>query len=89
LSDGNLGTTNSSNAVDELDSRTTAVCDKIKAKDILIYTITFQVSSSSIRDLMRDCATEPDNYFDSPSDSELASAFRAIGNELSNLRIGR
>jgi len=89
LSDGNLGTTNSNSAVDELDSRTATVCDNIKAKDILVYTITFQVSSNSVRNLMRDCATEPDNYFDSPSDSELASAFRAIGQELSNLRIGR
>jgi hypothetical protein len=61
----------------------------IKAKDIIIYTITFQVSSNSVRNLMRDCASEPDNYFDSPSDSELAAAFRAIGKELSNLRIGR
>ena len=89
LSDGNLGTTRSDDAIDELDERTTAVCDNIKAKGIIIYTITFQVSSSSTRDLMRDCASEADNYFDSPSDSELETAFRAIGQELSNLRIGQ
>jgi len=89
LNEGNLGTTNSGNAVDELNDRTASVCSRIKNKGIIIYTITFQVSSNSVRNLMRDCASEPDNYFDSPSDTELASAFRAIGNELSNLRIGR
>ena len=89
LSDGNLGTTSSSSAVNELNDRTTLVCDRIKNKGILLYTITFQVSSSSTRDLMEDCATDSSNYFDSPSDSELEAAFRAIGKELSNLRIGQ
>ena len=89
LSAGNLGTTNANNAVNQLNTRTTTVCNNIKAVGITIYTITFQVGSNSVRDLMRDCASEPDNYFDSPSDSELESAFRAIGQELSNLRIGR
>ncbi len=90
LSDGSLGTTSSSSAaVNELDDRTTTTCDNIKAEGIILYTITFQVSSNSIRDLMRDCASEADNYFDSPSDTELEAAFRAIGQELSNLRIGR
>ena len=89
LSDGNLGTTSSSSsAIAELNSRTTEICDNIKAEGVILYTITFQVSSKSIQNLMRDCATETDNYFDSPSDAELESAFRAIGQELSNLRIG-
>jgi hypothetical protein len=90
LSEGRLGTTSStSDAIDELNDRTAETCDNIKAEGVIIYTITFQVSSSSVRDLMRDCASEADNYFDSPTDSELESAFRAIGQELSNLRIGR
>jgi Flp pilus assembly protein TadG len=90
LSQGKLGTTSSSsNAVDELNDRTTDVCDNIKDEGIILYTITFQVTSNSIRDLMRNCASEDDNYFDSPSDAELEAAFRAIGQELSNLRIGR
>jgi hypothetical protein len=89
LSERKLGSNRSNRAVDELDDRTTEVCDNIKDAGIIIYTITFQVSSSSTRNLMRDCASSPDNYFNSPSNSELESAFRAIGQELSNLRIGR
>jgi Flp pilus assembly protein TadG len=88
LSDGNLGTTRSNTAESRLDSRTTEVCDAIKAEGILIYTITFQVSSNSARNLMRDCATDTSKYFDSPNAATLTQTFRAIGKELSNLRIG-
>ena len=68
--------------------RTAAVCDAVKAQDIIVYTITFQVSSSTVRNLMRDCATDVSNYFDSPDAATLEASFREIGRELSNLRIG-
>ncbi len=88
LSDGNLGTTTRNSAENELDDRTIEVCDNIKDNDILIYTITFQVSSNTAREVMRDCATDPSKYFDSPDPATLEQTFRAIGKELSNLRIG-
>ncbi len=90
LSDGRLGTTTSSSAaISELNDRTSETCENIKAEGVVIYTITFQVSSTSVRDLMRACASEDDNYFDSPTETELQSAFRTIAQELTNLRIGR
>ena len=88
LSQGLLGTTSSNTAESRLDSRTTEVCDAIKAEGILIYTITFQVASNSARNLMRNCATDTSKYFDSPNAATLTQTFRAIGKELSNLRIG-
>ena len=88
LSDGRLGTTSSNTAENTLDSRTTEVCNAIKAEGILIYTITFQVSSNTSRNLMRNCATDTSKYFDSPDAATLTQTFRAIGKELSNLRIG-
>lgn len=90
LSDGNLGTTSStSTARDTLNSRLSTICTNIKAKNVLVYTITFQVSSSSTRDLMRGCATDAGKYFNSPSNEQLEKTFQAIGAELSNLRIGK
>ncbi|MDA0221639.1 MAG: pilus assembly protein TadG-related protein [Proteobacteria bacterium] len=88
LSQGLLGTTNSITAIRRLNSRTTEVCNAIKAEGILIYTITFQVASNTARNLMRDCATDTSKYFDSPNAATLTQTFRAIGKELSNLRIG-
>ncbi len=88
LGESRLGTTRSSTAESTLDSRTTEVCNAIKAEGILIYTITFQVSSNTSRNLMRNCATDTSKYFDSPNAETLTQTFRAIGKELSNLRIG-
>ena len=88
LFDGNLGTTNRFAAVRELNARTATVCSNIKEKGIIIYTITFQVSSFTVQDLMQKCATDPSKYFNSPDSNTLERTFRAIGRELSNLRIG-
>ena len=38
---------------------------------------------------MRDCATVPANYYDSPSGAEMQAAFEAIGAQLTNLRIAQ
>jgi hypothetical protein len=79
------GTRNASNA--ELDNRTAQLCRELNETDIIVYTITFQVSSSSTRDLFRDCASDPSKYFNSPSNSELEIAFERIAEELSDLRL--
>lgn len=84
---GRLGTTEMAAAHSELDARTAQLCSNIKATGILIYTITFQLADGPIKDLMRNCASEPDNYFDSPDNATLQQNFQAIGKEIRNLRI--
>ncbi len=91
LSAGRLGTTNRSTARTRLNDRTLATCNAMKAEGIVIYAITFEVANNSsgdaIRDVFRACATTPGHYFDSYDGSGLATAFRTIGAQLSNLRI--
>lgn len=89
LYDGRLGTTSKSQAEAELDNRLLEICTNMKNNNILIYTITFQVSSNRARDVMRACATDPSKYFDSPTNQQLEENFRAIGRQLANLRIGQ
>jgi len=84
-----LGTTNSGQKEGVLNTRTATVCENIKATGTIVYTITFQVSDNTARTLMRNCATDTGKYFDSPSNESLRATFRAIGAQLSNLRIGR
>lgn len=72
-----------------LDQKTRNVCNAIKGKNIFIYTITFGSIDQTGRNLMRDCASESKFYFHSPDGAALRSAFRAIGNQLNNLRIKR
>lgn len=89
--DGRLGVNSaSSNQLSNaLDERTAAACRYAREQGIRVYTITFQVSSSSTRDMMRDCASNPGLYFDSPSSEALREAFNLIAGDLSNLRLSR
>jgi cyclophilin family peptidyl-prolyl cis-trans isomerase len=89
LSDGILGTTNSTTASNILDTRLSEVCTNMKQVGIIIYTITLSLNDSGTQNLYRACATDPSKYFNSPSSAELQGAFRAIGAELSNLRIAQ
>ncbi|WP_297732406.1 pilus assembly protein TadG-related protein [uncultured Maricaulis sp.] len=89
--DGRLGVTSTSDYTirNALNARTAAACEYAKSLGIRVYTITFQVSSSTTRDMMRDCATHPTLYYDSPSDAALRSAFEMIAGDLTNLRLSR
>ena len=89
--DGRTGVVTSSSWAlsNALDGRTEAACAYAKSLGIRVYTITFQVNSSSTRDMMRDCASNPYLYFDSPSESALRDAFEMIAGDLTNLRLSR
>lgn len=90
LSEGRLGTTNSSAAVTELNNRTTQVCNSMKANGVIVYTIAFGTSiGGSARTMLQNCASKPDYYFYSPTGADLSSAFRIIGDSLANLRISK
>jgi len=89
LSEERLGTTDPFIASRELNQRTSSVCENAKLDGIIIYTIVFGFNSSGVRDLMRNCASDNSKFFNSPSSTQLRQAFRAIANDLSNLRIVR
>lgn len=89
LATGRLGTTTRGGSTAALNAKTTTVCERIKAKGILLYTITFTVRNSATQTMMRNCATKPSMYFDSPSPGDLDAVFDAIATDLSRLRISR
>jgi len=81
------GINTASEVADELDVRLATICENIKDADILVYSITFNVSDSDTQDLFEDCATDTDYYYDSPSTDELTRTFRSIAAELKKLRV--
>ncbi|SDM80544.1 pilus assembly protein [Maricaulis salignorans] len=91
IADNRLGirTTSDSRLSEALDERTIAACNYAKAQGIRVYTITFQVNSSSTRRMMEACASSPSLYFDSPSTSALRDTFEMIAGDLANLRLAR
>ena len=89
LSEARLGTQSAPQAEAEQNVRTSLVCDRIKATGIRVYTILLMENNSDVREMMRDCATTPQMFFDTPSTADLEAAFRQIAAELSNLRLSR
>ena len=90
LSDGRLGTTTSrSVAKTTLDNRLTAVCNAMKAKGIVIYTIGFTGGATNSQTILQGCATDANKYFFAPDQATLQSAFVAIANSLNKIRVSR
>jgi hypothetical protein len=89
LSDKKLGTSNSEAAVTELNSRLSSVCTAMKNAGIIVYTIAFNDPGKNTQALLRGCATQDAFYFNSPTTTALQTAFKEIGNSLSNLRVSR
>jgi Flp pilus assembly protein TadG len=66
-----------------------ALCSNIKADGIVVYSIAFDVSDSTIRSLLEDCATTPKHYFAAEDASALDEAFESIALSLRNISLSR
>ena len=74
--------------VTETNDNLAQTCEDMKDAGIIVYTITFQ-APNTLDDLFRDCASEPGNYFDSPTNDDLVDTFKVIGSKLSKLRLAQ
>jgi Flp pilus assembly protein TadG len=84
--------TDCSNGEDELNVRTAQVCANIKANNsnVIIYTIALGTDiGTTAKNMLKACASKPEYYFNSPTTSDLATAFSQIGDSLANLRISK
>lgn len=67
------------------DTRTKAICDAAKEKNILVYTIAFEAPSAG-KNLLKACASSDSHYFD-VKNLEIADAFSAIASSIRLLRL--
>ena len=68
---------------------TSEVCDEVKAQNIRIYTIVFELSDTTIENLMQNCASADGGYFDADNASELNAAFSDIAVDITDLALTR
>lgn len=68
---------------------TQELCTNIKAKDIKVYTVAFEVANNAIKGVLEGCATHPSMFFDATDAGELAAAFRDIAKDFSPLRLAK
>lgn len=72
----------------KLNSRVLDVCDELKAKGVLVYTITFYSNiSTATKNIYKQCATTPSMWYDAPTQNKLIEVYGTIAKELSNLHI--
>ncbi|MEM9170688.1 MAG: TadE/TadG family type IV pilus assembly protein [Pseudomonadota bacterium] len=63
------------------------LCVEIAGKDIDIYTIAFDVTDQTIKNLLKGCATDEANYYDAKNAKALSDAFDAIASSLQELAL--
>ena len=68
---------------------TAELCTNVKADGVQVFTIAFEVTSNPVKTLLRNCASSPDKYFDATNALQLTSAFDAIAQQMTMLRISR
>jgi Flp pilus assembly protein TadG len=89
LADGRLGMSSGSAAqiTNAMNTRTLSVCTNAKALGIEIYTIKLEEPNVVTGNLLRDCASDADHYFDVPNRSLLDDAFAKIKDKIELVRI--
>lgn len=71
-------------------AQTLRLCSAMKARGVIVYTVGFQVAANgNAARVMRDCATGSSFAFLPANNADLSDAFRAIGRDITRLRISR
>ena len=71
----------------EANNLTEKLCDNIKNDNITIYSIAYDITDVTTKNLIRNCATNPSMYYDARDNAALEQAFSDIGSELIKLRL--
>jgi Flp pilus assembly protein TadG len=73
-----------------LDGRLSELCTNMKAEavDIQIYTVRVEVTTGSSQ-VLKDCATEPDYFYDVENVADLTDTFTDIGGSIQKLRLSK
>ena len=67
-----------------------ALCENMKAKGIIVYTVGFELSSrSTARKTLKKCATSSEHFYDADDAAALKLAFRDIALKISTLRLAQ
>jgi Flp pilus assembly protein TadG len=64
-----------------------AICTGMKGKSITVYTVGFNLDSTAAKNMLKDCATSNDHYYDTSGGDALKAAFRDIALKISKLRL--
>lgn len=89
MADGRLGFTTGTEAQANaaMNDRTLKACDVAKKQGIEVYTIRLEEPNVTTGTMLKDCATDPDHYFDVPNRAQLDEAFKGIKDSIVTVRL--
>ena len=67
-----------------IDARTALACQSVKDSDVTLYTIRLIEGNAT---LLSECATSAETYYEVEDVQDLVPTFKAIGEQISQLRI--
>jgi Flp pilus assembly protein TadG len=70
----------------DIDARTELACQSVKDAGVTLYTVRLMEGNA---ELLGECATSTDTYYDVEDVDDLVPAFQAIGEQISQLRLAR
>ncbi|MEM7634596.1 MAG: TadE/TadG family type IV pilus assembly protein [Pseudomonadota bacterium] len=89
LAQARLGSSNAYTAIAAQNTLLQQACNNVKAKEIVVYSFAYNVPSATQRNLIKNCATSPEKYFDPPTNAALVASFQQIADELRKLHLSR
>ena len=84
-----LGSSNYWTAVRQQNTLLEQACENVKTEQITVYSFAYNVPSATQRQLIRNCASSPEKYFDPPSNEALVQSFQQVADELRRLHLSR
>jgi hypothetical protein len=70
------------------DERLADMCSGMKDKGVVIYTVRVEVKNGS-SDVLKECASSDDKFYDVQDVSGLVTAFNEIGSSIQKLRLAQ
>lgn len=89
LTDGMNTQNRWSSSQNSIDARQQLTCTNAKAAGITVYTIQVNTGNDPTSTMLRNCASSTDKFFLLTSASQIATAFNAIGTNLTQLRVAK
>lgn len=84
-----VGSANYWTAISKQNALLARACNNVKAAGIVSYSFAYNVPSATQRNLIKNCASDPEKYFDPPSNAALVKNFQQIADELRKLHLSQ
>jgi Flp pilus assembly protein TadG len=69
------------------DTISAQICKNVKADDVTIFTIAFEVTDATVKNMLESCASRRDKFFDAKDADQLSKSFLAIADQMTALRL--